>query len=70
MRESAYKVFIRSRLTYQMVPMVAAGIINIEGVLEYQRQLLRKFLQLPRDIKGKAITNIVLSDRKPLQVLL
>ena len=36
-RESAYKVFVRSRLTYQMVPLVAAGMINVEGVLEYQR---------------------------------
>ena len=35
-----------------MVPMVAAGIISVEGVLEYQRQLLRKFLHLLRDIKG------------------
>ena len=30
LEESAYKVFVRSRLTYQMVPMVAAGIINVE----------------------------------------
>ena len=37
LRENAYKVFIRSRLSYQMIPLVAAGMIDIEGVLNCQR---------------------------------
>ena len=37
LRENAYKVFIRSRLSYQMIPLVAAGMIDVEGVLNCQR---------------------------------
>lgn len=70
LKDLAYKVFIRARLQYQMVPLIAADVFTIEGAVNLQNQLLKKFLRLPNDIKGNTVSNVLLNDRRPMEDIL